>query len=434
MRVMFVLLLGLGCRPPVAASSTPRPLESPALAEDLDPDPHHLQVRLVAEQAEDGSYAYSGQRPGPTLRAKVGDRVTVELVNRLDSPTTIHWHGVGVPNDMDGVPWVNGTVAPQSSFTYRFTVQAAGTFWYHPHFDTAHQVDRGLYGAFIVEEPSPPPLEERILILDDPDEPDASAPHGHGKLARTWLLNGDPAPAVLTSTRGARYRLRLINASNAAYLQLEPEGLEVAVVAGDQGVDGGPRPLPLLLGPGDRAELDVATSTGGCLRTRPYSLNGGGVPWKPAQDLVRFEVQAPSPPPPAPSWPFSHEQPGPAPRSADIVWTFIGSDRSGHWSIDGQRFPDITPARWALDAPLVIEVRNMSPTEHPFHLHGFPFEVASRNGVQPEYMQVEDTLNVGIRERVRLRVHPDRPGDWMAHCHILPHAEDGMMTVLRIEP
>ncbi|MCB9645447.1 MAG: multicopper oxidase domain-containing protein [Deltaproteobacteria bacterium] len=84
--------------------------------------------------------------------------------------------------------------------------------------------------------------------------------------------------------------------------------------------------------------------------------------------------------------------------------------------------------------PRIIEVRNLSPSEHPFHTHGMSFEVLSINGQAPAARRVEDTLNLGIRDAVRLLVRPEVPGDWMTHCHILPHAEDGMMTVLRVTP
>jgi FtsP/CotA-like multicopper oxidase with cupredoxin domain len=87
----------------------------------------------------------------------------------------------------------------------------------------------------------------------------------------------------------------------------------------------------------------------------------------------------------------------------------------------------------ALDQLAVLDVRNLSPTEHPFHLHGMPFEVLSINGVAPSHQRLEDTLLLRIRDRARLLISADNPGDWMTHCHILPHAADGMMTMLRVE-
>ncbi len=94
----------------------------------------------------------------------------------------------------------------------------------------------------------------------------------------------------------------------------------------------------------------------------------------------------------------------------------------------------MTVAEFPLNQAVIVDVRNVSPTEHPFHLHGHHFEVLSVNGEPPPYKVVADTWNVRIRDHVRLRFVADNPGDWMTHCHILPHAGEGMMTVLRVLP
>ena len=114
------------------------------------------------------------------------------------------------------------------------------------------------------------------------------------------------------------------------------------------------------------------------------------------------------------------------------MYAFSGSDRTGLWLINGETFPDVTVHELAYDSEAVIEVRNLSPSEHPFHLHGLHFEVLSVNGRPSPWRTIEDTFNLRIRDRVRLKVQADNPGDWMTHCHILPHADDGMMTVLRV--
>ncbi|MEL6188365.1 MAG: multicopper oxidase family protein [Myxococcota bacterium] len=232
-------------------------------------------------------------------------------------------------------------------------------------------------------------------------------------------------------------RARVLNASNTAYLWLEssdPSSLELRAVAGDQGFDGGPREAPVLVGPGDRVELELGVRSAASLRTRRWSLNGGEVPYAPAVELVRFQVDTTGDLSSSPDWPFSGALPTPDVARTDVLWALMGSDRSGRWTINAEVFPNITPETLPLGRPAIVEVRNMSPTEHPFHLHGFVFELLSRNGVAPPFRTIEDTINVRIRERLRLRVTPERPGDWMAHCHILPHADGGMMTVLRVPP
>src|SRR5690606_37371758 len=115
-------------------------------------------------------WTYNGSLPGPLLRAKAGDRVIVHFRNNLPEPTSIHWHGVRVTNDMDGVPGATQAhIRPGDEFTYDFVVQDAGTFWYHPHVDSAAQVGWGLYGPFVVEDPADPESfgDDLVLMLSD---------------------------------------------------------------------------------------------------------------------------------------------------------------------------------------------------------------------------------------------------------------------------
>src|SRR5260221_2633578 len=114
-------------------------------------------------------WCYSGSVPGPEIRLRQGEPVRVIIENRLSEDTTIHWHGVRVPNAMDGAPYVSQPpIQPNESFTYEFTVLDAGTYWYHPHAHSAEQVGRGLMGAFIVEEPEPLPVDRDLVwVLGD---------------------------------------------------------------------------------------------------------------------------------------------------------------------------------------------------------------------------------------------------------------------------
>ena len=277
-------------------TGTPAPVQPmmPILeeAEDIDPAADVVHVQLTAAPAThtitdwrtgetltvDG-YAYNGSMPGPTIRAKVGDTIIVDIENLLDVPTTIHWHGLDVPVEMDGVPWMRAPVGPGESHTYTFTVDAPVTAWYHPHFDTVHQVDRGLYGAFIVEDPAVPEVDgDLVVILDDWAESQgtaayADAVHGAHGMEGRWTVNGVVEPALPT-TGGETLRLRLLNASNHGYLDLSMDGAEL--LARDQGL------LPVLepvdgevVGPGDRVELLVRPGDSDlALLDSPYSLNG----------------------------------------------------------------------------------------------------------------------------------------------------------------
>ncbi|NPC87238.1 multicopper oxidase domain-containing protein, partial [Pyxidicoccus fallax] len=225
-------------------------------------------------------WAYNGQVPGPTLRATVGDTVRVRLTNRLPQPTTIHWHGIRLPNGMDGVPGVTQPpIEPGASFTYEFQVKDAGTFWFHPHLRGSEQVERGLFGLLIVEEPSPPAhSRELVWVLDDwrLDERGQIDPRFNtrgdlahdGRWGQVLTVNGAFQPTVRVRP-GERLRLRLVNVANGRVFSPALRGVDAQLIAFDALVTD--RPLPaegLTLAPGNRADL---------LLTVPPQLRGGRV-------------------------------------------------------------------------------------------------------------------------------------------------------------
>src|SRR5262249_46333846 len=114
-------------------------------------------------------WCYDGQIPGPEIRVRQGDSVRVRVENRLSEPTTVHWHGVRLPNAMDGVPHLTQSpISPGETFTYEFACPDAGTFWYHPHQHSDVQIGRGLYGPLIVERHDPLPIDRDITwVLGD---------------------------------------------------------------------------------------------------------------------------------------------------------------------------------------------------------------------------------------------------------------------------
>ncbi len=142
-----------------------------AKAQDLNSDPNILEIELnarvatveIEENFKVEAWTYNGLLPGPMIRLKVGDRLIVHFSNSLPNSTTIHWHGLRIPIEMDGVPhYSQSPVEPGGTFTYDFIVPDAGVFWYHPHVMSAAQVGFGLYGAFIVEDP-----EEEVNVSDE---------------------------------------------------------------------------------------------------------------------------------------------------------------------------------------------------------------------------------------------------------------------------
>jgi FtsP/CotA-like multicopper oxidase with cupredoxin domain len=411
------------------------PLTFPPDAADLDPADGVVRYTLTVSPrtwAYDGQeiqgYAYNDTVPGPTLRAKVGDRVRVEITNLLADPTSVHWHGLRVPIAVDGDAWNVPAIAPGGTFVAEFVVTDPGTFWYHPHFDTERQVDLGLYGALIVTGPEEPELDQdRVILMDLPSEEGGHGAGGdHGGHGAGWLINGNILP-TWTIPSGQTARLRVINVSNSGYLDLAVG--EPWIVAGDQGWRGD-RVEREVLGPGDRVELAIPVGNQPLtLLNHPYTVHGGAAHGEPSR-LVTLEPDGSSVPPaiqlPTPQTPSAD------PGRTDLRYVLQGDDAGGWW-INGERWPEVTIPRFVRGAEVITEVRNLSAGEHPFHLHGHRFEVLSVDGIAPNVRRIEDTLNVAIRQTVRLRWIADNPGTWMVHCHVLPHAHEGMMTAVQID-
>jgi FtsP/CotA-like multicopper oxidase with cupredoxin domain len=465
------LWVGLGCTEPTpsdagAVTTIASPwIESPRAAEDRDPDPAHLHASLVAVR-EDGVYAYLDAArdglaagPGPTLRARVGDTLTVDLLNAMDVPTTIHWHGLRVPNAMDGAGWMDAPLSPGERFTYTFPLTQPGTFWYHPHVDTERQVDGGLYGFLVVDDPAEPPAErDLLLVFDTPREADAdAAPMDHARARRAapdtadtdahgggehagggasglrWTVNGRP-DARVSVRAGERVRARILNASNLSYLDLR--GPPMRLLADDQGLLGAAQVTErLLLAPGDRAEVEWTPGAGGsfALLAAPYTLAGGEALGEPVPALV-VDVTGDAASGEALALPFQGTGPTPDPGRTDVRYVLSGDPHTNDWRINREAWPDVTPTEVQTGREVVIEVRNLSPTRHPFHVHGHAFEVLSSDGVPPPTRTVVDTWDVGIRETARFLLRADNPGEWMVHCHVLGHEAHGMMTLLRVAP
>jgi FtsP/CotA-like multicopper oxidase with cupredoxin domain len=246
-------------------------------------------------------------------------------------------------------------------------------------------------------------------------------------------VNGAEVP-VVELVDGQRVRARLINASNAGYVALQDGAVPLLALARDAARLPAPARLAAeVLAPGDRLDL-LWTPAGldAALLDHPWTLEGGAALGEPAP-LLHLRAAGGAPAAPVGDWPLGPAAPSADPGSADITYVLQGSAHTGVWMINGEVFPEVTIEEIPVGADAIIEVRNLSGTEHPFHLHGMEVEVLSRDGVPPSVRDVQDTVNLGVYEIVRLRVAPPRAGEWMAHCHILPHAH-GMMTVLRVTP
>lgn len=441
------------------------------VAEDLDPSPDVVEVSLEAKVADVelapgrsvSMWTYNGLLPGPRIEARAGNTVRIRFKNSLPEATTIHWHGIRVPAAMDGVPAVQSPVAPGAEFTYEFVVPDAGTFWYHPHVRSDEQVERGLYGAFVVrDDGEPETTTDRTVVLDDLlvnsdwTLRDFDPMHAMiGRQGNLILTNGRAHP-IAAVERGGLHRFRFINAANARYFRLALPGHRLIQIGTDGGLLSAPRELDdLLLVPGERADvLVVATgSEGEALdwKTLRYD-RGHGTGELP--DAVVFQMRngdaiptIPTPPVPTnlaviPELPEASVQ-----RELRLEEsTDGGGPHGGHgsgdsdgmmmvpvFSINGQVYPDAAPLNAQLGTVEEWSIVNTTEMDHPFHLHGFRFQVVSENGEAPGFAAWRDSINIPAEKTVVFRVRlEDHPGTWMFHCHILEHAERGMMGELEV--
>src|SRR4051794_16802348 len=368
---------------------------------------------------------FNGSIPGPLIEAEVGDTLQVRLTNRLSQPTTIHWHGLRIPAAMDGTASVQTAVEPSESFTYEFSVPDAGTFWYHTHVNETEQLERGLYGPLVVRGPREPALDaDRVLMLDDLklDAAGQLSPFGDdhelhaGREGDVRLVNGAQEPE-LQLAGGQVERWRVVNAANTRFMRLSIGGRPFSILGSDGGLLEAPVAAPEVLATrGERVELAVGPFAEGDvleLEALPYDP-GRGEPRRERFATIRVGRAEPS----AASVPDVLR--AIEPLAADgIEPTRTVSMKALMHGGHGQRDDDVRVGELQ-----VWELVNETSQDHPFHLHGFFFQVLADGAVA-----WKDTVNVPQKKSVRIAWLPaDRPGEWMYHCHILEHHAMGMMA------
>jgi FtsP/CotA-like multicopper oxidase with cupredoxin domain len=436
-----------------------------ALAElpDEDPDDGVLEVTLHAGPSE-AAYAegfstpiwgYEGTSPGPLLRARQGDRLKVHFISELPEDTTIHWHGVRVPNDMDGVPMVSGTIPPGGTFEYDFVLPDAGTFWYHPHAISNKEVSMGLYGALVVDPPvGQDPLAsleipEATLVLDDvnlEDDGTLSPYDKHGNLGDVFgregkilLVNGKVLP-TLEAQPGRPVRFRLVNAAVARYFALGLEGHTFTQVGNDGGYFEAPKEVqePLIV-PGGRADIIVVPQgePGEVLAVRwmPFE-RGFCTSCRDPEDLFYLRL-VPGPPGEPLQLPDTLREIAPIDTAQATLQalelTQVTVDGEVVLGVNGAPFGEGLMLQGMVGETQLLRIKNTTQGDHPFHLHGFFFQPVALDGVPYGAVESWDTFNIPLGKTVDLAViYDDRPGMWMLHCHILDHAEIGMMAMLHV--
>lgn len=414
-------------------------------------------------------WSYNGQVPGPLLRVRQGERLRVVVENRLTEETTVHWHGLRVPNDQDGVPHLTQEpIAPGGRHVYEFVCPDAGTFWYHPHQRSHEQVGRGLYGALVVEESAPIAVDREVVwILDDwriDRSGQLAEPFGHrhdiahaGRLGNAITLNGERL-LEFPVRRGERIRLRLLNAANARIFALSFLQHDPIVIAydGQPVTPHRPEGGRIVLGPAMRADLLLTASGESGQR---YPVHDTFYPHAAYEllELVYADVPLRDVPLPAsfelPPNPLQEPDLQAAERHqirfqggmhgelrqaimdgkpvdirqmlhAGKAWAVNGVVATGH-----VHEPILTLRR---NRSYLLQLVNDTAWHHPIHLHGHSFRVLSRNGVPTAHREWRDTVLMAPREEVEIALVADNPGDWMFHCHILDHQLGGMMAVIRV--
>ncbi len=458
----------IGCdRALTSDSATTERLREVAEGPDILLDAAERPLMLGANEAPTPAWVY-GESPFPILRARAGQAFSAQLINNLQEHTSIHWHGVRVPNAMDGVPYVTQMpVLPREQFTYSFAPPDPGTFFFHPHCNTVAQLGRGLAGVLIVEGDETEPFDDDVVFVlkdwrvakDGSFLPfltvDGAARSGSFGTLRT--VNGKVAPRIVVPA-GANIRVRLVNADSTRIGELGMNGTTASVIA----IDGNAiAPFALegwRLGPAMRLDLALRTPDDGgeialmdYFAAQPVTLatlvaqgdRARNEPFIPAAlrahafpepDLanarnhqLRLSASAV-----ASNYPDLPPLVLPDGRTIDMMDAFCATPRT-LWAVDGKTWPQAGHER--MPPPLLsfsrgetvrIEFLNTTPHMHPMHLHGHTFKVLSSSRLaRPVHWA--DTVLVTPNERVQIAFVADNPGNWMLHCHIIEHQDTGMM-------
>ena len=390
------------------------------------------------------AWGFNNQLPGPVLKGNKGDTIVVKVKNLLSESTIIHWHGVRLSASMDGTGESQKPIRPGEEFEYRFVVPDAGTFWYHSHQNETVQMERGLYGALIVEDDSDPVTDDdRIFMIDDMKlTTDNRFKRGNfisrwierhdGREGNILLINGKEMP-VINMHAGQVERWRFVNSSSARYFVLHLNGKPFRIIGTDGGLLQNPvEQKKVLITPGERLDILAGPFEEGetfSIESLPY--NRTTFLKAKRQQFAKVIVGK-----------FKNSRaliPGTMRKIEPLAAQGMKVNREIKLSVGpsikhGIDFL-INNVLHANDRAVNVgelqiwEVSNTSLMDHPFHLHGFFFQVLEINGKTPEYLAWKDTINVTPRSKVKIVWMPDnRPGIWMYHCHILEHHEAGMMA------
>lgn len=407
--------------------------------------------------------AYGDTVPGPLIRANVGDEIAVTVRNDLDHPTSVHWHGIALRNDMDGAEPATPNVAAGQSFTYRFTAPRSGTYWAHPH--TGLDADYGLYTPVIVDDPRDRGDydAEWIVVLDDwtagvgpsprqvfdglrdrrmgqmPMTRDGSSSSLLGGAAGDvnypyYLANGRiaAAPTSFAATPGQRIRIRLVNAASDTAFRVALAGHAMTVTHTD-GFPVIPTQVDsVLIGMGERYDVIVTAGDG----SFPLVAAAEGKNVVARALLTTAAGTAPEPgflPGELTGRVGTVDRFAAAPEAdlhlgrtdVELPATLSGGMMGYDWAVNASGGGRRPPLSVTQGQSATLTFVNNTMMWHPMHLHGHTFQVVNQDGSPGAR---KDTVIVLPRRSVRVNFAADNPGIWMLHCHNTYHQSAGMMT------
>jgi FtsP/CotA-like multicopper oxidase with cupredoxin domain len=478
------LQLGAGAAAAVAVGCSttekqgkPRPAASPGRAADVAARYRAQPTEIDLAGTVMPTWGYSDSIPGSILRARAGDLVEVTVENGLAEATSIHWHGLAIVNEMDGVPGVTqGDIEPDTAFTYRFEVPHPGTYWFHPHHGL--QLERGLYAPFIIEDPHEPLAYdvEYVVVLDDwldgtgtsPDQEldrirqsgaamgdMSNGEHDMGgmTMATSPLLGGDAGDAIYphhlingrpitdpatmepAPSHGDRVRLRIINAAGDTAYRVALGGHRMTVTHTDGFAVERVEVDAFVIGMGERYDVTVDIKSGAwplvalaegkdaraaaVIRTRDTNTAVAAIDSVPVSELdgrwLRYaDLRAVD---------GVRLDPPATARTIDVKLT--GGMAAFDWGIDARRYGEHEPIEIDAGEWVTLNVANDTTMWHPVHVHGHTPQLSTpAGGVR------KDTVNVLPGETAQLSFQADNPGTWMLHCHNAYHLEAGMATLI----
>jgi len=391
---------------------------------------------------------YNGSAPGPLIRCREGQPVTIEVTNGSAAPELVHWHGLRVASEVDGA-MEEGTpmLPPGTSARYTFAATPAGTRWYHSHASAGRNLNRatytGQFGFFYIEPANDPGAYDQEIFLSLKEwEPYLSMMGDEdGFLEVAWkyssingrtLGHGDP----IRVKTGQRVLLRILNASATEQRRLALAGHTFQVAALDGNKLASPRSSPVLeLGPAERIDAIVEMNNPGVWifgatddKERKsgmgivfeYAGQSGSPRWLPASNQV---------------WNYAafgnaNVEAGAGERLPLVFENkFAGRRQVDHWTVNGKAWPNTDPLRIKQNGRYRLVFDNRSDEAHPVHLHRHTFEIAKIAGV-PVSGVFKDVVVVGAKSQMEVLLIADNPGRTLFHCHQQLHMDNGFMALL----